>query len=172
MYTKPIAAVTCCFSGHRPEKLPWRTNENDPRCIRLKEALYDLVATLHEGGIRHFICGMAKGCDFYFCEAVIRLRDEHPDITIEAALPCETQAVNWSEEDRDRYFYLVHQCDKETMLQHHYTDDCMINRNKYMVDNSSTLIAISSGAPGGTMQTISYAKKCGLTVITISPNEI
>ena len=29
----------CCFTGHRPEKLPWRNNEADPRCIALKERL-------------------------------------------------------------------------------------------------------------------------------------
>ena len=32
-------ARTCCFTGHRPEKLPWRNNEADPRCIALKERL-------------------------------------------------------------------------------------------------------------------------------------
>ena len=24
--------LTCAFSGHRPEKLPWREDESDPRC--------------------------------------------------------------------------------------------------------------------------------------------
>ena len=24
---------TCCFTGHRPEKLPWRDNERDPPCL-------------------------------------------------------------------------------------------------------------------------------------------
>ena len=27
---------TCSFTGHRPEKLPWRDNEEDPRCLELK----------------------------------------------------------------------------------------------------------------------------------------
>ena len=30
---------TCCFSGHRPNKLPWRENEGDPRCVALKESI-------------------------------------------------------------------------------------------------------------------------------------
>ena len=29
----------CCFTGHRPEKLPWGTDESDPRCVKLKEEL-------------------------------------------------------------------------------------------------------------------------------------
>lgn len=35
---------TCCFTGHRPEKLPWGTDEGDPRCRMLKKKLYDAVA--------------------------------------------------------------------------------------------------------------------------------
>ena len=27
---------TCCFTGHRPSKLPWGTREEDPRCVALK----------------------------------------------------------------------------------------------------------------------------------------
>ena len=30
---------TCCFTGHRPEKLPWRYDESDPRCVELKGRL-------------------------------------------------------------------------------------------------------------------------------------
>ena len=30
-------AKTCCFTGHRPEKLPWRYDEGDSRCLALKE---------------------------------------------------------------------------------------------------------------------------------------
>ena len=30
---------SCCFTGHRPMKLPWGMNEEDPRCLRLKEEL-------------------------------------------------------------------------------------------------------------------------------------
>ena len=30
---------TCCFTGHRPDKLPWGIRENDPRCADLKARL-------------------------------------------------------------------------------------------------------------------------------------
>ena len=30
---------SCCFTGHRPDKLPWGENESDPRCLALKRRL-------------------------------------------------------------------------------------------------------------------------------------
>ena len=31
--------ISCCFSGHRPAKLPWGEDEDDPRCRALKARL-------------------------------------------------------------------------------------------------------------------------------------
>lgn len=161
--------ITCSFSGYRPEKLPWGQNENDERCLCLKEKLYDVIAAVYTSGIRHFICGMALGSDMYFCEAVALFREDHDDVTLEAALPCEDQAAKWSERQRNRYFKLIQQCDTETYVSRKYTPDCMMRRNKYMVDNSSVLIAVYDGRFGGTMQTVGYAEASGLEIIQIKP---
>jgi len=162
-------SLTCCFSGHRPEKLPWRYNEDDPACTALKERLHDAVAALYAAGIRHFISGMARGCDLYFAEEVLRLREEHDDVTLEAAIPCDTQADGWPEADRKRYFRIAHQCDAETVVQPRYSPDCMTKRNRYMVDRSAVLLAVYDGAPGGTMQTVNYARSEGLEIIVLRP---
>ena len=55
--------TSCCFTGHRPQHLPWGTNEDDPRCAALKEELRQRLAGIYESGYRHFISGMAIGCD-------------------------------------------------------------------------------------------------------------
>lgn len=156
--------TTCCFTGHRPDKLPWRDDEKDPRCVALKERLTAAVEEAYDKGMRHFICGMARGADFYFCEAVLALRERRPGVTVEAALPCEEQAARWKERDRNRYFSLVAQCDYETMVQHHYDKGCMLRRDRYMVDRSSMIIAVYGGVLGGTMYTLAYAMKKGLEV--------
>lgn len=162
-------AHTCCFTGHRPEKLPWREDETDPRCLALKERLAREVRLAYESGRRNFICGMARGADFYFCEAVLALRERRGDVTLEAAIPCENQAAAWTEQERDRYFSLVEQCDYETMVQRHFDKGCMLRRNRYMVDRSSLLIAVYDGMLGGTMYTLSYAMKHGLETVVLDP---
>lgn len=163
--------LSCCFTGHRIEKLPWRNDEQDLRCLKLKEKISDAVEAAYHSGMRHFICGMATGCDMYFCEAVIALRNCHSDISVEAAIPCEEQSQSWSAELRRRYDRLVVDCDFYTLVQKHYTPDCLMKRNRYMVDSSSLLIAAYNGRQGGTQSTMLYAMRQGLEIIELSVPE-
>lgn len=160
-------SVTCCFSGHRPAKLPWGADESDPRCFDLKQELAARLQGIYEAGYRHFICGMAAGCDLYFAEAVLALRRRCPEVTLEAAIPCDGQADSWPAPLRLRYEALVADCDEVSLLQHTYTPGCMQRRNRYMVERSSLLLACYDGQPGGTMNTILFARRRGCRVITI-----
>jgi len=162
---------TCCFTGHRPMKLPWGEDEEDPRCVALKKRLDEELFAAYQKGMRHFICGMALGSDFYFCEAVFRLRERCPEIRLEAALPCEEQAAHWKERDRQRYFSLIEQCDYETMVQRSYDKHCMLRRDRYMVDRSSMVIAVYDGQLGGTMYTLAYAMKKGLDTVLLDTDD-
>ena len=159
--------LTCCFTGHRPEKLPWKNNENSPACMTLKLKLADTLSALYGAGYRHFICGMAPGADLYFGEAVVALRDEHPDATLEAAIPFEGQSAKWPLELRKRYYRLAEECDSQTILHTMYTPDCMMDRNRYMVDHSSVLVAVYNGEPGGTQNTILYAMRQNIPIIRL-----
>ena len=157
--------VTCCFTGHRPEKLPWGDDEADPRCRALKRKLADAVEAAYEEGMRHFICGMARGCDLFFAEAVLALRERRGDVTLEAAVPHCAQAASWPPEDRLRRQRILAVCDLETLIQERYSPGCMLRRNRYMVDRSVRLIAVYNGVPkGGTFQTLQYAMKKGLSI--------
>ncbi len=158
--------VSCAFTGHRPATLPWGDREDDPRCLALKAHLDDLLRQLYGEGYRHFICGMALGADFYFCEAVLKLREEFPDVRLEAAVPFPGQSDRWSGRDRERYAALLARCDLETMIQQEHSPTCMHRRNRYMVDHASRLIAVYNGQPrsSGTLGTINYALHQGLRV--------
>lgn len=153
----------CCFTGHRPDKLPWGDDERDPRCIRIKAQLSQALERAYALGYRHFISGMARGGDLYFAEAVLELREKHPDVLLECARPCETQSRRWPREEQLRYEDILDRCNYETMVQHVYDRGCMMRRNRYMVDHASRIIALYDGVPkGGTAQTLAYALRKGL----------
>ena len=164
-------ASTCTFTGHRENKLPWRGNETDARCLRLKQRIFDAVEAVYQSGVRHYICGMANGCDLYFAEAVIRLREERPDVTLEAAIPCEGQSARWTAAQRRRYDRLVAECDFCTVIARDYSRACMLRRNQYMVDASAYLIAAYNGSPGGTRSTLLYAMCEGLQILEVPVEE-
>lgn len=165
--------LTCCFTGHRPKSLPFGSDEQNPQCIRLRFLIWDLMKKLSKDNlVTHYISGMALGIDQMCAEMVIALRKKNPNITLECAIPCEEQAVNWTEKQRDRYFWIAEHCDKETMLQHHYDKECMLRRNRYMVDNSDIVLAVWNGKSSGTSKTVEYAKEKGKTIFVIDPETL
>ena len=159
--------ITCCFTGHRLARLPWGARETDERCLALRAEIAMRLEGIYQAGYRHFLCGMALGCDSYFAEAVLALKSLYPEVTLEAAVPCRSQADRWTKKQRERYEQLLSLCDTVTVLQEDYSPDCMMRRNRYMVDHASLLLACFNGRPSGTMNTIVYAQRQGLQTILI-----
>ena len=159
--------VTCCFTGHRPSKLPWGTRDKDERCLALKAEIAMRLEGIYQAGYRHFVCGMALGCDTFFAEAVQALKKKYQDVSLEAAVPCRTQASKWNPVQREKYYELLCSCDRVTIMQEEYTPGCMMRRNQYMADCSSLMLACFNGRPGGTMSTIVYAQRHGVKVLII-----
>lgn len=161
---------TIGFTGQRPKSLPWSTNENLPSCIAFKEDMKNRLEIAIEHGWIHFISGLALGIDSICAELVIELRNKYPQVTLEGAIPCPNQDDKWSPEDKKRYKKLKKQCNYTTTLFDHYTDDCMLRRNDYIVSKSSVIIAVSNGdTRGGTAYTIRHAKQAGRKLRIINP---
>ena len=156
--------MTCAFTGHRPEKLPWGSREEDPRCGALRAQILSAVGRAYGAGVRNFSCGMARGCDFYFAESVLALQKDHPEVTLEAWLPCETQARRWPEPDRARYEKLLSQCTRVILTERAYSEGCMLRRNRAMLDKADRLISVYAGGGGGTGQAVAYAKRLGIPI--------
>ena len=162
----------CCFTGHRPENLPWKANELDERCVKLKNLLSSAIDKCIEDGYREFYCGMARGTDTYAAEILIEKKKLHNEIIIHAALPCPDQHEGWNEKDCIRYDELLSECDEKTLVSPFYTDTCMLARNRFMVDNSDRVIAVWNGYfRGGTAYTVRYAKKQGKEIFLIRPKD-
>ncbi|MDR1674505.1 MAG: DUF1273 domain-containing protein [Oscillospiraceae bacterium] len=150
---------TVCFTGHRPQNLPYKFNENDWECIKIKSSLKDCIEKAINGGYTRFISGMAMGVDTWAAETVLELKKAHPHIKLEALIPCLDQCRYWSDCDKRRYYSILKQCDRKILLQKSYTPGCMQNRNRQMVERSDYVIAVWNGHSGGTAQTINYARR-------------
>ncbi len=107
---------------------------------------------------------MALGVDMDFAEIVLKLRNKYP-IKLECAIPCPDQTLKWNDKDKLRYDGILKRADSVNLISERYTPECMLKRNRYMVDKSELVIAVFNGAKtGGTWCTIEYAKSRNKTI--------
>ena len=169
-YIQLLNASTLCFTGHRSQKLSWKFNERDMRCILMKQKLKKEIVSSIKSGYDTFLCGMALGFDMICAEIVLELKKEYPNIKLIGALPCKTQDIKWSKEQRERYHRILTQLDGIRCIYDRYIGaKCMIERNHFMVNNSSKMIALFDGQTGGTKDTVEYARKQNLDIVIIKP---
>ena len=161
--------LTCCFTGHRPEKLGFE--RGGAAETELKNRISGaILRMIQERDALHFISGMALGVDTYAAQSVLKLREIYPEITLECAVPCRGQEKRWKKEDRDVYAEILSRADKVTVLQDRYTPFCMQLRDAYMVESADIVLAVwDGGASGGTAYTVRCAEKLGKPVVILPP---
>lgn len=150
----------CCFSGHRPEKLNISKTEATKL---LNTAIEKAIAD----GYTTFISGMARGIDLWAAQIIINKRDAGENIKLICIPPFKEFEKYWSSNDKKMYNEILQSADFVKFMQEKYTPDCFYNRNRYMVDHSSMLIAAYNDEPGGTKNTIIYAFSKNVKIINI-----
>ncbi len=161
---------TCAFTGHRPHKFPWRYDETDSRCVALKAVLAEQISALDEAGVKHFLSGMAEAVDTWAALSVLDLREKDPAIKLHCILPCTAQAEKWSASSRELYRSILERADSVVYVSRNYHKDCMLDRNRFLVDHATILLAVYNGEQrGGTAATIRYAQKLGREIVVIDP---
>ena len=177
-----------CFTGHRPNKLggyDWNNPTNQRIYKTLKEVVICIIKdNLPKIDTFNFITGGALGVDQMAFEIVYWLKQhKHSDITINLilAMPFEKQASAWRELDKEKLRSQMNRADKVVLVDTcdgymmpdipvgEYHVQKLQNRNEYMVDNASLVVAVWDGTKGGTANCVNYAKKQGKPVITINP---
>ena len=164
-----MSAYIACFTGHRPQKLPWGFNENDERFIDMKNRTKVIIENAIKNGYHTFLCGMALGFDMMCAELVLELKKIYPHIKLIGAIPCRNQSCKWNSIQKQRYNKILTQLDDIRCIYEEYIDGCMQERNDYMINNSSLVIALYDGKGGGTGYTIKRAKAKNLKIIIIKP---
>ena len=147
---------TVAFTGHRSFKMAGGglfLNSWDDIAVRLDSALRGVIAE----GYTDFLCGMAEGFDLMAGEAVVRLRDEFPNLRLVAVLPFPEQSRGFDSQTKARYDALMAASDEIVTVRPTYTIDCFHARNDFLVDNGSVLICYYNGSLGGTRYTVRRA---------------
>lgn len=163
---------TACFTGHRPGQLPFAFQPQSDGYRRLANFLdYYILYTHHTHEVTTYISGMALGVDMLAAERVIALREAGIPIQLVCAIPCDGQTSRWQREDREKYNSLCAAANEIIYTGHEYTPDCMLVRNKFMVNNSSHCIAVWNGEVGGTSSTVRMARKDKLHLYIINPTD-
>lgn len=165
-------SITCCFTGHRPEKMPFSATAHSFAYHTFRRNLEFAVQQAILDGYRHFITGMSRGMDLWAAMCVLDFKRAYPGLTLEAAIPCPEQPSRWPAEDVRFYNLVLSRCDTRTVLSPRYTAGCMDKRNRYMVDHSSLLIAAFDGRSGGTRNTCLYAERTGVRIHNILAEDI
>ena len=148
-------ARTACVTGHR--LLDENFNKN-----RLKEVFNSLISI----GYDTFIVGMALGFDTLCFNLLEEIRKEK-EIKIISAVPCKTQDYKYTFEQKKEYDRMISVADEVVLVSEVYNSRCMQKRNEYMVDNSSVIIAYLRRNYGGTYNTVKYAEKKGVSIISV-----
>lgn len=158
--TKFDKAVSAAFTGHR------FYNFSQQKVIR--ERLTKAILEAYEHGISNFISGFAIGIDLMAAQIVQSLRPSCPGMTLTAAIPFRGQADRFKPGDRIVYDELIASADEVIILSEYYYTRCFLDRDEFMVENASLLIAFYDGREkGGTYYTFKKANCLGIPVVNI-----
>lgn len=151
---------TACFTGHRA--IPAEVME------KLISELDDVLEKCISEGYDCFIAGGAIGFDTVAAFRVLSARESHPDIKLVLALPCRNQTERWTSlKNLKEYQILKDNADAVIYLQNFYDSECMMKRNRFMVDMSSLCIGYVTKSSGGSAATMRYAQKKNIKCLNI-----
>ncbi len=152
--------VSAAFTGHRFYDFSQREF--------IQERLTSAISEAYDHGIRNFISGFALGIDLMAAQLVQSLKCDLPGISLTAAIPFEGQAERYNIYDKRVYRRLLELADKVIVLSDCYYPRCFLDRDEFMVENASYLIAYYDGREkGGTYYTVKKARARGIPIINV-----
>lgn len=158
--TKFAKAASAAFTGHR--------FYNFSQKELIKERLTKAIFEAYKHGISNFISGFAIGIDLMAAQIVQSLKSSCPGMTLTAAIPFRGQADRFSANDKIVYENLIASADEVLILSERYYTRCFLDRDEFMVENVSLLIAFYDGREkGGTYYTFKKANHLGIPVVNV-----
>jgi uncharacterized phage-like protein YoqJ len=144
-------------TGHRPPRVGGYRVPN-PVMTGIGDAIRADFARLAPERV---LTGMALGVDQWVAWVCLEM-----NIPFTAVLPCEGFSTRWPSHAQDEFQHLLSLASDQILVSREvYTPGCLMQRNKWLVNNCETLYAVWNGVPdGGTYSTIRYAQRQGRIV--------
>lgn len=149
--------LTCGFTGHR--------HISNAALPTVRADLEQTIRDLIEVGFTRFLTGGALGFDTMAAQAVLALKPEFPMLHLHLVLPCRDQAKSWPAEDVRIYEDIKAAADSCEYICDTYSQGCMFQRNRVLVDQCCLCVAYLNRSRGGTLYTVNYARKHGVPVL-------
>ncbi len=150
----------CCFTGYRPDKLPFDFRIKDKLYNDFENAVTNGILKLADENCRVFYTGMAMGFDILCAENVLLLKEVYKEpFKLVCAIPFKNQSEFFPEFWKKKYDSILKKCDEIVILSDKYYRGCYQKRNRFMVDKSDYVLTWYDGKSGGTKNTVEYALK-------------
>src|SRR5688572_1461344 len=142
--------MVLAITGHRPNKLG---NDYDLTSDLILKIRHKLERIIVDKKPTTMISGMALGIDTLWAELALK-----HNVPLVAAIPCKGHSAKWPQRSVDRYMRILnhHLTKMHFVSSEGYTNTCMQDRNKWMVDNADALVAVWNGSSGGTANCVKY----------------
>lgn len=148
---------SACFCGHANTSM-----DNKLILSNISNTVKELYEKEH---ITNFLSGGMGNFDTMCEREILLLKKSHPEVKLFLIIPYLTVSLNKNREElQARYDEIIY---PDFGKEYHYKQ-VIVERNKWMVNNSDYVIANVTNNYGGAYRTLKYAKKMNKTVISVS----
>lgn len=161
------------FTGHR-QLFCMEEDDHAEKAMKLQFLIVKEIWDKIHNHADTFLCGSAMGADIVCGEIVLDIKQSsRPDIKLICAVPFREYATRLSADWKERCIDLLTGADRVVQVCDGYQPGCFHRRNRYLVDNCDSLIAVyNESGKGGTAYTVDYAKQKGKEIIIINPDTL
>lgn len=161
--------VSCSFTGHRLLS----AQEKQYIIPSLKSAILYLISQ----GVKEFHCGGALGFDTLAATVVFDVTRDRSDIKLILELPYENQTAKWKDTDKRIYEFIKQKANEinihsENPKSKEQAVNCLLKRNRIMIDKAHYCVCYHKHEKGGTAYTINYAKLHDVQIINLAEKNI
>ncbi len=163
------------ITGHRPNKLGNDFTFTNPIIVKVRREIIDTIMA-YKSRMRVnpttgdyardlvLVSKIATGMEQLFVQIAIEFR-----IPFIAAIPYSNQEAEWGKSRKEQYRSLLGKAQNIHVASPHYYQSCILQCDRWMIDNCDLLIVVWDGTKGGTANCVTYAKSIDKPIIYIKP---